>query len=260
MAATVNAAPVSSPFITAHRGASLDAPENTLAALRLGFAQEADAGECDLRLTRDDHAILLHDATTRRTAGVELSAATATLDALRRLDAGSWKGATYAGEKIPVLDEALAVVPPGRRLYLELKCGVEIFPALERAFAATAHPPGAFILMSFDLAVAAAAKLRFPAVEAHWIVEWNTFSRADLGAEALAAQARVHGLDGLNLDRRFPIDAAFVATVHAAGLKLCVWTVDDVALARRLAAAGVDGITTNRPGWLRERLNTAVTN
>lgn len=237
------------PLITAHRGASHDAPENTLAALRLGFAQGADAGECDIRLTADGHAVLLHDDGTHRVAACNLIAARHTLASLRRADVGAWKGAEYAGERIATLDEALTVVPAGRRLLIEIKCGVEILPAVGRAFAGGGLPPSAFILMSFDLKVATAAKRLFPEVETHWIVEHEDVSPSSLVERACAA-----GLDGLNLDRRFPIDAGFVAAIRNAELKLHVWTVDDDAFARRLAAAGVDSLTTNRPGWLRERL------
>jgi glycerophosphoryl diester phosphodiesterase len=62
-------------------------------------------------------------------------------------------------------------------------------------------------------------------------------------------------LEGLNLNFRWPINKDFVAKVKTAGLKLFVWTVDDPAVARELVAAGVDGITTNRPKWLRQQLN-----
>lgn len=238
------------PLITAHRGASHDAPENTLAALRLGYAQGADAGECDIRLSKDGRVVLLHDADTRRTgAGERIVAAQTPLAKLREIDVGRWKGARWAGEKIPTLEEALAAVPAGRRLLIEIKCGAEILPEIERVLAGAGLPASAIVLMSFDFEVAVAAKRRFPAVEAHWIVE-----RKNTPASALADQARAAGLDGLNLDRRFPIDTEFVSTVRAAGLRLHVWTADDPAEARRFAAAGVDSLTTNRPGWLRERL------
>ncbi len=70
----------------------------------------------------------------------------------------------------------------------------------------------------------------------------------------MVAQAKAAGLDGLNLNYGFAIDAPFVSAVKAAGLKLYTWTVDDPAVARAEAALGVDGITTNRPAWLREQL------
>jgi glycerophosphoryl diester phosphodiesterase len=240
------------PLITAHRGASAEAPENTLAALRLGFAQGADAGECDVRLTRDGEAVLMHDAGTRRTADRALIVAEADLAELRALDVGRWKGATWAGERVPTLAEALALVPPGRRLLIELKSGAEILPAVARALDAAARPAADFVLMSFDLAVAGVAKRCFPEIEVHGIVERDGSSAADL-----AARARAAGLDGLNLDRRFPLDRDFVRELHAAGLRVHVWTVDEAKRAWELAAAGVDSLTTNRPGWLRARLHEA---
>jgi glycerophosphoryl diester phosphodiesterase len=240
------------PLITAHRGASAEAPENTLAALRLGFEQGADAGECDVRLTGDGEAVLMHDADTRRTAERGLVVAEASLSELRGLDVGGWKGAAWTGERVPTLAEALALVPRGRRLLIEIKCGAEILPAVARAFAAVDRAPESWVLMSFDRDVARAAKRMFPAVEAHWIVE-----RDGSPAATLVARAKEAGLDGLNLDRRFPFDVEFVQVLHAAGLRVHVWTVDDARRARELAAAGVDSITSNRPGWLRARLREA---
>jgi glycerophosphoryl diester phosphodiesterase len=248
------------PLITAHRGASADAPENTLAALRLGFAQGADAAECDVRLTADGHAVLLHDATTRRTANRSLEVARSTLAELQTLDAGSWKAAAFAGERIPTLDAAITAVPAGRRLLVEIKCGPEIFPAIATALAAAARPPATYVLMSFDFAVAAEAKRRFPDIEAHWIVGRESLSAGRAAAfdsatlPALATRARSASLDGLNLDRRLPLDAAAVRVLHAAGLRVHVWTVDTAPLARRLAAAGVNSLTTNRPEHLRASL------
>ncbi len=227
-----------SPQIVAHRGASFDAPENTLAALRLGFDQGADAGECDVRLTADARVVLMHDASTRRTTGVDRVVATTPLDELRPLG-------------VATLEEALAGVPAGRGLLIEIKCGPEILPAIERALHAARPDAAGVVLMSFDRAVTTAARRLFPALELHQLSEW----RDGPGVAELVEEARALGVQGLNLDDRFPIDAAFVATVRAAGLRLCVWTVDDPHRARALAAAGVDRITTNRPGWLRAFLS-----
>ena len=254
---------VPAPLIVAHRGASSDAPENTLAALRLGFEQGADAGECDVRQTSDGHVVLLHDASARRTTGTDIFAATHALADLRRLDAGSWKGARWAGETIPTLGEAIALLaasPPGRRLVVEIKSGPAILPEIARlrSLARDAVADSQLVIIAFDRAVAVEAKRLLPAVEVHQLAAWkkDPATGAWPRLETLIADARADGLDGLNLESRFPIDAAFVASVHAAGLKLYVWTVDDPALARRLAVAGVDALTTNRPGWLRAQLGS----
>jgi glycerophosphoryl diester phosphodiesterase len=82
---------------------------------------------------------------------------------------------------------------------------------------------------------------------------WRT-GRWSPSAEELIAGARAAGLDGVDLDARGPVNGSLVEKLKAAGLKVYVWTVDSAAKARKLAAAGVDGITTNRPGWLRSRM------
>lgn len=244
--------------LIAHRGASHDAPENTLAAIRLGFAQGADAGEVDVHLTRDARIVVHHDADTGRTAGRKRVLAAQTAAELRALEAGQWgrwRGSAFS-EKIPLLAEVLALVPAGRRLFIELKVGAEILPGLEQVIRASSLAAPQLPLITFDLAVAQAVKSRRPAHEVCWIVGCPGFGRAPR-IDDLIHQAKAAGLDGLDLEAKFPIDAAFVQKIHAAGLKLYTWTVDDPAIARAFAAAGVDGLTTNRPGWMREQLSAA---
>jgi glycerophosphoryl diester phosphodiesterase len=246
------------PLVIGHRGAAADAPENTVAALRLGYAQGADAVECDVRLTGDGRAVLLHDASTRRTTGVDLAVALRTLDKLRALDAGGWKGARWRGEKIPTLDEAMAIVPADRGLVMEIKCGAEILPELERVIAAASAAVSVerLLVIAFDHEVLSAVKRHLPAVKVWWLVGWAKEPATGEWprVEALADLTKARGFDGLNLSHRFPLDAAAVEAVHARGLKLGVWTVNEADAARRLAAVGVDAITTDRPGWLRARL------
>ncbi|MEW6306614.1 MAG: glycerophosphodiester phosphodiesterase family protein, partial [Verrucomicrobiota bacterium] len=102
--------------IIAHRGASYDAPENTMASVKLGWKQKADGVEIDIWLTKDGKIILLHDENTKRTTGVDKKVHEQTFDELRRQDAGSWKDPKFKGEKLPTLDEVLKTVPKGKRL------------------------------------------------------------------------------------------------------------------------------------------------
>lgn len=241
--------------IIAHRGASFDAPENTVAALRLGYAQGADAGELDIHLTQDGRIVVIHDADTARVSGHKQPVAVQTLAELRTRNAGQWgqwQGSGFA-EKIPELAEILALVPAGKRLFIETKVGVEILPELGRVIRASGLAPAQLPLITFDLTTARAVKQQLPAHEVCWIVD---HPKTGTAIEELIQKAKDAGLDGLDLNHRFPIDAEFVRKVHAAGLKLYTWTVDDPVVARNLAAVGVNGITTNRPGWLREQLAT----
>src|SRR5512145_1023455 len=93
------------PVIFAHRGASAHAPENTLAAFELAIAQQADAVELDVKLTADGQVIVFHDSTVDRTTNGHGKVQDMTLAELKALDAGSFLGSQFAGEKIPTLEE-----------------------------------------------------------------------------------------------------------------------------------------------------------
>jgi len=241
--------------IIAHRGASHDAPENTLAAFRLAWEQKADAVELDIRLTKDGRIVAIHDSTTRRTAGVARRVSVQTLERLRALDAGLWKGTQWKGERIPTLEETLATVPHGKRLFIEIKCGPEVLPELNRILIAAGEKAQRCAIIGFDFTTMKQARERMAHSEFYWIASPKKWSRGKRpSVDALIAKTKSANLDGLDLDRRFAIDEAFVSRVKNAGLKLCVWTVNDATLAGKLAALGVDGITTNRPLWLRQRV------
>ncbi|TWU26080.1 glycerophosphodiester phosphodiesterase family protein [Bythopirellula polymerisocia] len=90
-------------LLVAHRGASADAPENTLSSFQLAWEEGADAIEGDFYLTSDNQIVCIHDDTTERVSGVDLDVASATLEELRKLDVGSWKERKYINERIPTL-------------------------------------------------------------------------------------------------------------------------------------------------------------
>ncbi|HRF01427.1 MAG TPA: glycerophosphodiester phosphodiesterase [Pirellulaceae bacterium] len=243
--------------IVAHRGASADAPENTLAAIREAWEQGADAVEFDIRLTADGIAILCHDETAKRTTGVDRAIVDATFDELRQLDAGRWKGEAFAGERIPSLDEALAAIPAGRRALIEVKCGPEIVPELRRAIDEAGLPVEATAIISFSEEVCAACKRELPETPVYWLASLKRdpeTGRWNRTVDELIAVAQRHGLDGLDLQACELIDATFVRKVREARLQVHCWTVNDPELARRMLGAGVQGITTDRPGPLRREL------
>src|SRR5262245_53507276 len=241
--------------IVAHRGASYDAPENTVAAIKLAWKQKADASEFDVFLSKDGKIVVIHDKDTKRTAGVNHVVAASTLAELRKLDVGKWKGAKFAGEKVPTLDEMLATVPAGKQVFVEVKCGPEIVPELNRVLKASKLKPSQTPVISFNADVIAAVKKARPELPAYWIVSLRAGkNKKPPTAEALIARAKQIKADGLDLSASEALDRAFAAKVKDAKLKLYVWTVNDVAVARRMVTLGVDGITTDRPGWLREQL------
>src|SRR5215204_6481097 len=118
--------------IVGHRGASYDAPENTMAATNLAWKQKADAVETDIWLSKDGKLVVSHDKTGKRTAGRDVIYPEITQAETRELDAGSWKDPKFKGEKIPLLEEQIASIPPGKRILVEIKTGPEIVPELGR--------------------------------------------------------------------------------------------------------------------------------
>jgi len=235
--------------VIAHRGASHLAPENTLASVELAWCLGADAVEVDVRLTRDGRIVAIHDETTDRTAGTHLEVATTHSWQLRRLDVGRHKHPKFAGERIPYLEEVLRTVPPGRQLFVEIKCGPEILRPLVETIASSGKR-SQVVTIGFDLDTVRAAKAALPDVPAYWLCDKRVLVSYD---RSLADQAKVCGIDGLDVHWS-GLTRRFIRAVKAAGLRLYIWTVDDPAQALRLKVMGVDGITTNRPGWLRSRM------
>ncbi len=243
--------------LIAHRGESADAPENTLAAFRLAYARSADAIELDVHLTRDDELLVCHDPDTERTTGTRMTIREALLHDLRTLDAGAWKGPQWVGEKLPTLAEVLTTLPDGIRCFIEIKVGPESIPVLEKLVRQSNVKAGQLVIMSFVPETVGEAKRRLPDIAAYLL---SSFEHDKLvlawtpTAQNLIDQTKAIGADGIGLHHEGPVNRSFVFHLKSAGLAVYIWTVDDVALARRLIQAGVDGITTNRAGWLREQL------
>lgn len=236
----------------AHRGSSYLAPENTLAALRLGW-QETVTCEIDVRATGDGRIIVIHDETTLRTTGIDFEVARSSLDDLQRLDAGAWKSAGWVGERLPSLAEAIAAMPPDRRLLIEIKGGPGILPELGRVIRESGRA-ASVALQGFDRATCAGARAELPEVPVY-LLAFLEYDRAaayaawDAGL-ALVREEKLAGI-GVNLS---PVLGMAVDDVRSARAKLNIWTVDDPDTAQELVTAGVDGIITNRPGWLKAQL------
>jgi glycerophosphoryl diester phosphodiesterase len=255
--------------IVAHRGASFDAPENTLAAEKLAWQQGADAVETDIHLTRDGQIIVSHDKTTKRTTGQDGTIAQLTLDALRRLDAGAWKAPQFAGEKLPTLDEQLALMPAGKRLLVEIKVGPEIVPEVQRCLKRTGASERNITFISFNYEALKEVRRTLPQYRTLYLMGYKAPDpkvAASKAAKAkkqptideVIAQAKAAKFTGLDLQHTWPLTAADAKQISAAGLELHVWTVDDGAIAQRWIGLGAASITTNRPGWLREQLAVAT--
>lgn len=261
------ARPVAEVGVSAHRGASAELPENTLAAFRRALEQGAEGIELDVALSADGVAVVLHDATVDRTTDGTGDVAALTLQELRVLDAGG-------GERVPTLDEVLALAAGRAEVNIELK-SADAAPAVAACVAR--HPeltwfassgqwtaleelltlvPGARVY-PLTLGVATTAHLRAAAVAAGYDADavdadLERFSHLGRGLDdALEFAARV-GAAGVSTWAE-GLGAEDVERIHAAGLAAWVWTVNDLDRAEELMRMGVDAICTDIPGGVLAR-------
>jgi glycerophosphoryl diester phosphodiesterase len=229
------------PLWLAHRGAGKLAPENTLAAFRLGASFGYRAFECDVKLSRDGEAFLLHDDTLERTTSGEGSPAGQDWAGLAMLDAGSWHSPPFAAEPLPRFAQVAAFCQAnGCMLNVEIKpcpgdearTGAAVAREAARLWAG-ALPP---LLSSFKPEALAAARDAEPALpralllDQLWDGWWET-------AESLAVVAVITNWRLM--------DRALIERLHAKGWRALVYTVNDEAVARRLIADGIDGLITD---------------
>lgn len=242
--------------IIAHRGASYSAPENTLPAVLLGWESGADAVEIDIHRTLDGRIVAIHDKDTTRVTGREGLVAQMSLAQLQLLDAGAWKGPQWSGTRIPTLGQVLGTVPPGRTLVIEIKCPIGVLPELKRVLDASGKRDQA-IIIAFDFETIAEAKRRMPDLRSYWLYGFSGTEAARYeiaGPESLLERIGEAGLDGLDVRHDGPWVEGLSRSLAALGKALYVYTVNDPGQARWLRDIGVTGITTDRPGFLREAL------
>lgn len=240
------------PLVLGHRGASADAPENTIAAFRLAMRQGADGVELDVRRCGTGEVVVFHDADARRVAGSPLRIRDAPLAELRALDVGAHAGAAFRGERIPLLAEVLEALPRAV-VNVELKSeGRDV--RLAQAAAAVIARAGAedrVLVSSFDYRLVGAFRLAAPGVRAGLLFEPGGAWRLRTAlATRLLSPAAVHPDRALATPDR-------IERWRARGLLVNVWTVDAPDEAARLAALGVSALITNVPARTREAVRRA---
>lgn len=231
------------PRWVAHRGAGKLAPENTLAAFRLGASHGYRMFECDAKLSADGVVFLMHDAALDRTTSGHGTGGAQPWSALAQLDAGSWHSRAHAGEPLPTLENlARYCLANGHLLNIEIKPtpGVEretgevVAREAARLWQGAAVPP---LLTSFQVESLKGAQAVQPELPRGLLLDtlWNGWLEAaqQLGCVAIVCN---HAL----------WDAAVVAQVHGAGMRALSYTVNDEWAAQRLIGLGTDGIITDR--------------
>lgn len=242
-------------ILTAHRGESYIAPENTLAALKLAWDWGAESTEIDVHMSLDRRIIVIHNESTGCVADKNLIIKETHSSELRKLDVGSWKDKQYAGERIPFLEEALEIVPPGKALLLEIKCGPEALPVIRDILDASGKR-SQVLPISFNLDVVTESKKMMPDLETLLIEmcerDPNTKELRPYG-EQLIQMALDANIDGLNLEYHM-MTQEYADKIRAAGLKLWTWTSDDPEIVKSQIPLGSERFGTNRRKWMSEQI------
>jgi glycerophosphoryl diester phosphodiesterase len=241
--------------IVAHRGASRDAPENTLPAFRLAWEQGADAIEGDFHLTKDNQIVCIHDRNTKKVSSANLVIRESTFDELRKLDVGAYRGKTFKGTVMPTLAEVFETVPDQKEIYVEIKCGTEIIPVLLAEFKKAKLKKEQIVVISFDKRVIQEVKTQAPQYKASWLASVKKDKSGNLAPslDSILATLKQIKADGFSSHMN-NIDEAFIRRIEQAGYGYHVWTVDDASIANRFKKWGADSITTNVPGHIRSKL------
>ena len=236
--------------ILGHRGASRDAPENTLAAFQLALDQGADGVELDARLCGSGEVVVFHDERLERLTGARGRVADTSWAELARLEVRAGPTGTSPGH-IPLLATVLEALPRTAFINVELKSedwpGTRVADAAGALLEAGRHHEQV-IVSSFDLRCLLRLALAHPRLRRGLLLDPE---RSQLLQRHLALP--LVGRDAVHPEVGH-LTETDVRRWHAGGREVAVWTVDDAEIARRLRAWGVDTCITNRPGALRAAL------
>jgi glycerophosphoryl diester phosphodiesterase len=227
--------------IIAHRGASAEAPENTLAAIELAIEEGADWVEIDVQETREGEIVVIHDSDLMKVAGSPLKVFDSPLSALQAVDIGSWKDPKYADQRIPTLQELLVIAKGRVKVNIELKYyGNETrFEELVAEIIEQAGMQDDIVIMSLSLPGVQKMKSLRP--------EWKS---GLLSSVALGDITRLE-VDFFAVNAHFA-SRRFIKRAQGRARDVLVWTINDPVMMSTMMSKGVDGIITDKPGLAKQ--------
>ena len=254
----------SKPLIIAHRGASGEAPENTMVAFKLAWELGADGIEGDFHLTRDGHIVAIHDKDTNKvTKGKnKLIVKKTSLKELQGLDVGSWKNETYSKARIPTLEDVIDSLPKGKKFFIEIKCGTEIMkPLIKVIDLKVKERPNLktnISFISFDKDVIKSCRTQWPDIEANYLESYKNIKGISKWAPNENEVFRLLKLSlasgiGTQANKEV-LNSKFIKRLRLNQLSFHCWTINDVETARHFRDLGVDSITTDFPKRIRDGL------
>jgi glycerophosphoryl diester phosphodiesterase len=222
--------------ITAHRGASGYAPENTLASVQLAINMKSDFVEIDVRQTADQRIVLLHDTTLKRTTGLKKRISDVNYSDIEEIDAGSWFSKDFSSEKIPTLEQVLNLIKGKIKINIELKeTGNIEFAINVLSVVKDAKMLSNTVFTSFDIDLITAIKEKSPRTKTGLILSRKPSSKIFLT-----------NIDVLSINR-LSVNRKLVARAKEHGKEIHVWTVNSIREIKKFEEMSVDNIITNYP-------------
>ena len=230
-------------MIIAHRGISFDLPENSLSAFNASWAVGVDGIEGDFHLTRDGSIVCIHDDNTSKVCNKNLVICNSTLQELKELNL-QCESKDHLNIKIPTLTEVLKTVPSGKKIFVEIKCGVEILSPLIKELSRSKINSNQVVIISFDRQVVKELKEMAPEYKALLLYSYEE------GREVSSLINEMFDIkaDGIGTDNE--LSKEFVEKVIISGLEYHSWTIDNADTANQLISWGSNSITTNEPELL----------
>ena len=233
------------PIVTAHRGYSTAAPENTLPAFQLAIGHHSDRAELDVQMTKDGVVMVTHDTSLRRCTGRNANIYDLTFAQVRELDAGRWFSARYAGTQIPRLEDVLDLCKAKLQLNNEIKPNAAT-PELEAETVRIIREKGFekdCVITSQSYETLCKVKELDPEIETGYILALGVGTYYDLPAA-----------DFFSVESTF-ITSGMVQQIHLRGKTVSAWTVNRAEDARDLLSLGVDDVITDKPEMVQDLLN-----
>lgn len=237
------------PEISAHRGSSLAAPENTMAAFNQAVHDMADYVELDVHLTADGVVVVMHDSSLKRTTGVNQNIWQTSSERIQQLDAGSWFSQEYEGEMVPTLEQVIDEVGQSVKLNIEIKYNKKekgltkaVVDIIERK-----EIEDRCVVTSLDYSVLTEVKKLNSGISTGYVL-----------SAAYGAFYSISYVDVISINYTF-VNKALVDAVHGNGKEIYVWTVNSPSIVKALANMGVDNIITDDPVMAREAVYSRYT-
>lgn len=232
-----------------HRGESIDLPENTISSINLAWQRNVDAVEIDVRLTKDNKIVVIHDKSTKRTGDKNYIIKNSSSLELLNVNISNKK---YSPEKIPFLEEVMRTIPFGKKLFIDLKVGNEIVYYLKDILIKNDYKDK-IVLISTNVSTLKTLKNELKGIETYLVIDrkWYNFI---FNSSKLIKIYKKFSFNGIVIKDSKYLTKEFVDYFKKEDLKIFVWTVNDLLRAQYLYKVGVNGITSDQAGVLMENM------